>query len=308
MADQAGGNYQWHTACRPMHGIWEQIIPVYLRYLHGTDHLDGHNIWGLEDLLHYMDNTFGYEYDHKLIFYEPHNDHFSLKQAALLTLWDDIGLPHKRQKQIQTHNRNNWLLGGPKRHDYHNVSQLKIQSYHSCVEFHWQYQVPYSFFGQVAMDPGLDQLGFKHIPTPTSSSAIMIWENCGEIMAISTNVSQLMHHMRPHLACETYAGSQMHLHAQFNHVGSHKNQSYHFLWCMPKRAQLLLPISEHQFLLTDSRHLDEHNLFSQSNLCHFSTSMGGLELFIGTLLLTHLHRLNGHSWTVPCYVMQCYIP
>jgi len=47
-----------------------------------------------------MDDTFRYEYDHTLIFYEPYNDYLPLKQAALLTLWDDVGLPHERQKQI----------------------------------------------------------------------------------------------------------------------------------------------------------------------------------------------------------------
>ena len=58
------------------------------------------NVWGLEDLLHYMDNTFGYEYDHRLIFYKPYNEYFPSKQAMLLTLWDKVGLPHERHKQI----------------------------------------------------------------------------------------------------------------------------------------------------------------------------------------------------------------
>ena len=47
-----------------------------------------------------MDDMFWYEYDHMLVFYRPYNDYFSLKQATLLTLWDDVGLPYERQKQI----------------------------------------------------------------------------------------------------------------------------------------------------------------------------------------------------------------
>ena len=58
------------------------------------------NVWGLLDLLHYMDNAFGYEYDHRLVLYKPYNKYLPSKQAALLTLWDEVGLPHERHKQI----------------------------------------------------------------------------------------------------------------------------------------------------------------------------------------------------------------
>jgi len=53
------------------------------------------NMQGLADLLHYMDDTFGYKYEHVLVYYKPYNDYLPSKQAALLTLWDDIGLPHE---------------------------------------------------------------------------------------------------------------------------------------------------------------------------------------------------------------------
>ena len=58
------------------------------------------NVCGLLDLLNYMDNVFSYEYDHKLILYKPYNKYFPSKQAVLLTLWDEVGLPHERHKQI----------------------------------------------------------------------------------------------------------------------------------------------------------------------------------------------------------------
>jgi len=53
------------------------------------------NVRRLVDLLHYMDDTFGYEYDHVLILYEPYGVYLPSKQAALLTLSDDVGLPHE---------------------------------------------------------------------------------------------------------------------------------------------------------------------------------------------------------------------
>ena len=50
--------------------------------------------------LHYMDNIFGYEYDPMLVYYTPYNDYLPEKQARLLSLWDEIGLPHERHKQV----------------------------------------------------------------------------------------------------------------------------------------------------------------------------------------------------------------
>jgi len=58
------------------------------------------HVRGLDDLLHYMDDMFGDEYNHTLVYYEPYNAYYPSKQAALLMLWDDIGLPHERQKQV----------------------------------------------------------------------------------------------------------------------------------------------------------------------------------------------------------------
>jgi len=47
-----------------------------------------------------MDNAFGYEFDPMLVFYAPYNDYLPAKQAGLLMLWDEVGLPHKKHKQI----------------------------------------------------------------------------------------------------------------------------------------------------------------------------------------------------------------
>jgi len=56
--------------------------------------------YGLEDLLAYVDDTYSYDYDPILDFYQPYNRHMPKKQAALLRIWDRIGLPHEDHKQI----------------------------------------------------------------------------------------------------------------------------------------------------------------------------------------------------------------
>ena len=57
-------------------------------------------VYMIEDLLHYMDDAFTYDANPVLEHYAPHNTHYPSKQCRLLTLWDDIGLPHERQKQV----------------------------------------------------------------------------------------------------------------------------------------------------------------------------------------------------------------
>src|SRR5882724_11377768 len=54
----------------------------------------------IKDLLHYMDDAFTYDANPKLEYYALHYTHYPLKQCQLLTLWDDIGLPHELQKQV----------------------------------------------------------------------------------------------------------------------------------------------------------------------------------------------------------------
>ena len=58
------------------------------------------HMWKLLDLLHYMDNAFRYKYDPKPVYYTPYNNYLLEKQAGLLLLWDKIGLPHERHKQV----------------------------------------------------------------------------------------------------------------------------------------------------------------------------------------------------------------
>src|SRR5882724_8127488 len=57
-------------------------------------------IYMIEYLLHYMDNAFLDDTDPVLKFYPPNDTHYPSKQCHLLTLWDDIGLPHEQCKQV----------------------------------------------------------------------------------------------------------------------------------------------------------------------------------------------------------------
>ncbi|KIJ28302.1 hypothetical protein M422DRAFT_270451 [Sphaerobolus stellatus SS14] len=53
----------------------------------------------IEDLLHYMDDAFGFEMDPILDYYEPYNKYYPKKQVSLLRLWDELNLPHNIKKQ-----------------------------------------------------------------------------------------------------------------------------------------------------------------------------------------------------------------
>jgi len=57
-------------------------------------------IYMIEDLLHYMDDTFTNDSNPTLQYYGPHDSYYPSKQCCLLTLWDDISLPHERHKQV----------------------------------------------------------------------------------------------------------------------------------------------------------------------------------------------------------------
>lgn len=56
--------------------------------------------WGIEALLAYVDDVFGVDDDEELVFYAPYDDFFPGKQARLLLLWDWLGIPHERRKQL----------------------------------------------------------------------------------------------------------------------------------------------------------------------------------------------------------------
>jgi hypothetical protein len=54
----------------------------------------------LEYLFLYVDDTFSFEESSNMLYYAPYQCSLPTKQARLLLLWDRIGLPHDRKKQV----------------------------------------------------------------------------------------------------------------------------------------------------------------------------------------------------------------
>ncbi|TFY54350.1 hypothetical protein EVG20_g9737 [Dentipellis fragilis] len=52
------------------------------------------------DLLGYSDDTFSWEYRDNTVWYHPYNRLIPRKQRQLLYLWDELGIPHRSEKQI----------------------------------------------------------------------------------------------------------------------------------------------------------------------------------------------------------------
>ena len=61
--------------------------------------MDRYFIKLLEDLLGYIDDNFSFDEEGNVMWYEPYQCYFPTKQAKLLHLWDEIGLPHEKAKQ-----------------------------------------------------------------------------------------------------------------------------------------------------------------------------------------------------------------
>ncbi|KAF8583313.1 hypothetical protein K439DRAFT_1349008 [Ramaria rubella] len=57
------------------------------------------HILKLRDLLAYVDDNSSWELAHKTLFYKPYNKFFPKKQVRLLTLWDNLCIPHEDRKQ-----------------------------------------------------------------------------------------------------------------------------------------------------------------------------------------------------------------
>jgi hypothetical protein len=55
---------------------------------------------GLKHLKCYTDDVFSFSAASNLAYYSPYNRYMPSEQVAFLQLWDEIGLPHKNNKQI----------------------------------------------------------------------------------------------------------------------------------------------------------------------------------------------------------------
>jgi hypothetical protein len=105
----------------PVHPLWQIRQVVTFK---GMRHVDRCNIWGnraagnifcsfmglvlwiaikvkhLEDLFAYVDDAFSWDFEGNLEFYEPYEAFIPEKQCSLLLLWDELGIPHEKSKQI----------------------------------------------------------------------------------------------------------------------------------------------------------------------------------------------------------------
>lgn len=58
------------------------------------------NIENIKDLGCYIDDNFGFDDWKDVDFYEPYDGFYPSKQAKLLKLWDHLGVPHSKPKQL----------------------------------------------------------------------------------------------------------------------------------------------------------------------------------------------------------------
>jgi hypothetical protein len=104
-----------------VHPLWQlrQIVSIHRSY-----HVDNNNNFGnrgagqlwviffslvlwiavflrcIVDLFAYVDNAFSWEFANQTIFYEPYKKFLPSKQAQLLSLFDELGIPHEERKQV----------------------------------------------------------------------------------------------------------------------------------------------------------------------------------------------------------------
>ena len=57
------------------------------------------HVCGIDNMLHYVDNTFNVTFSDELALYEPYNHHMPIDQAKFLCLLNSIGILHKSHKQ-----------------------------------------------------------------------------------------------------------------------------------------------------------------------------------------------------------------
>lgn len=104
----------------PLHPLWQikQIITIdHVRHVDRNTSFGGRGSCGdytafmglvlwiaifikcILDLFGYIDDNFSFDEEGNVIWYEPYQCYYPSKQAKLLCLWDEIGLPHEKLKQ-----------------------------------------------------------------------------------------------------------------------------------------------------------------------------------------------------------------
>jgi hypothetical protein len=80
-----------------LHFLWQQGFLQELCGIHGSGDIS-YLREVLKDLLGYIDHNCSFK-EGKVLWYEPYCCYSPAKQTKLLHLWDEIGLPHEKQKQ-----------------------------------------------------------------------------------------------------------------------------------------------------------------------------------------------------------------
>jgi hypothetical protein len=56
-------------------------------------------VFAIDHLKDYVDDSFSFERADQLLYYPPYRSSYPAKQARLLQLWDELGIPHDQGKQ-----------------------------------------------------------------------------------------------------------------------------------------------------------------------------------------------------------------
>ena len=56
-------------------------------------------VWSIAHLKDYVDDAFSFERQSERTYYSPYKSFYPTKQARLLQLWDELGIPHDKEKQ-----------------------------------------------------------------------------------------------------------------------------------------------------------------------------------------------------------------
>jgi hypothetical protein len=79
--------------------FWEQRISVHIYGVHEPCQWIAIYIYSITHLKDYVDNVFSFELADQTLYYPPHQSHYPAKHTHLLNLWEELGIPHDKEKQ-----------------------------------------------------------------------------------------------------------------------------------------------------------------------------------------------------------------
>lgn len=113
----------WRMPMSPAFQIWQVVRACMKLFIDHANNFGGcgsGGIWGnffclvlwiacwikgILNLLAYVDDVFSWELAINVLWYEPYQKFMPTKQTRLLQLWDELGIPHKEEKQ-----ESGWIL------------------------------------------------------------------------------------------------------------------------------------------------------------------------------------------------------